>query len=99
MHPPCALSLRVIALSLLAPNLLLADSVDTRDGSRFVGKIATIDAGVVTLDTVAAGEITIKQTEVTAISTDQPISIRLGTGTRVDGTVSTQNGVVQISAA
>lgn len=96
MHPSCALSFRVFALSLFASKLLLADTVDTRDGSRFVGKVLTIDAGVVNLDTVAAGKISIMQTEVTAISTDQPISIRLETGTRFDGTVSTQNGAVQI---
>jgi putative salt-induced outer membrane protein YdiY len=97
MHPYCASNFRILALWLLASNLLLADTVDTKDGSRFVGKVLTIDAGVVSLDTKAAGTITIKQTEVVAISTDQPLSIRLDSGTRVDGTVSTQGVAVQIA--
>lgn len=97
MHSSCALSFRVFTLTLFASKLLLADTVETRDGSRFVGKGVTIDAGVVSLDTVSAGIISIKQSEVTTISTDQPISIRLDTGTKFDGTVSTQNGEVQIA--
>ena len=43
------------------------------------------------------GAFSIKQTEVVAISMDHPISIRLDSGTRVDGTVSTQDGAVQIA--
>ena len=97
MKSPHASGLRALALALLASNLLSADTVDTKDGSRFVGKVTSINAGVVTLDTVSAGTITIKQTEVTAISTAEPVSVRLESGTRIDGTVSTQGGVVQVA--
>lgn len=97
MHSHQALRFRLLVLTLFTSRLLLADTVDTKDGSRYVGKLLAIDAGVVTLDTVAAGKISIKQTEVTAISTEQPISIRLETGARFDGTVSTRDGTVQIA--
>src|ERR1700677_5369697 len=97
MNSSLALGFRALALALFASNLLLADTVETRDGSRFVGKVTSIDAGVVTLDTASAGTITIKQTEVTAIATSGPVSVRLESGTRFDGAVSTQNGVVQIA--
>src|SRR5580658_4112085 len=97
MNSSFAPGFRALALALLASNLLRADTVDTRDGSRFVGKVTSINAGVVTLDTVSAGTITIKQTEVTAIATSGPVSVRLASGSRFDGTVSTQNGVVQVA--
>jgi len=88
---------RAVAIGIFASTSLLADTVDTRDGSRFVGKVLTIDAGVVNIDTLSAGKISIKQSEVTGISTDKPISVRLDTGTRIDGTILTQNGAVQIA--
>src|SRR5665213_2466940 len=97
MKFPLTSGLRTLVLALLASNLLPADTVDTKDGSRFVGKVTSINAGVVTLDTASAGTITIKQTEVTAISTAEPVSVRLESGTRIDGTVSTQGGVVQVA--
>jgi hypothetical protein len=97
MNSSLALGSRALALALVASNLLLADTVETRDGNRFVGKVTSINAGVVTLDTVAAGTISIKQAEVISIETGAPVSVRLQSGTRFDGTVSTQNGVVQVS--
>ena len=97
MNAPFAPFFRAFAVALFASASLLADTVDTKDGSRFVGKVTSINAGVVTLDTVSAGTITIKQTEVTAISTAEPVSVRLKSGTRIDGTVSTQDGQLQVA--
>ena len=96
MNSPLPLGFRVLALAPLSSNLL-ADTVETRDGSRFVGKVTSIDAGVVTIDTVPAGTITIKQTEVTAIATSVPSRSAWSPGPVFDGAVSTQNGVVQIT--
>jgi hypothetical protein len=97
MNAPRALFLRCLAPALLAPGLLLADTVETKDGSRFVGKVLSINAGVVTIDTASAGSISVNQSEVTAIETDKPLAVRLDSGARLDGTVSTSGGAVQIA--
>ena len=76
-----------------------ADVVETKSGARIVGKVTKIDGGAVSVSTDYAGTVTIKQSEVTAISTDAPIAVRLATGTRIDGKVSTSTGAVQITGA
>ena len=78
---------------------LSADVVETKSGARIVGKVPKIDGGAVTVSTDYAGAITIKQSEVTAITTDAPIAVRLASGTRVDGKVSTSAGALQIAGA
>jgi putative salt-induced outer membrane protein YdiY len=76
---------------------LSADVVETRDGARLVGKITKIDGGVVYISTSYAGDLEVKQSEVTALATDAPVSMRLASGTRMDGVVSSSNGVLQIA--
>jgi|ERR1017187_782068 hypothetical protein len=78
---------------------LAADVVETKNGARIVGKITKIDAGSVYVTTDFAGDLTIKQSEVTAITSDQPLSVRLASGTRTQGPIATQNGVLQIAGA
>ena len=73
---------------LLLPSFLWADVVELRGGSRLVGKITRIDGGNVVLATDFAGIVTLKQAEVTAITTDAPVAVRFVNGTRVDGVVS-----------
>ena len=87
----------VFAALLAAP--LSADVVETKNGARIVGKVTKIDAGSVTVATDYAGAVTIKQSEVTAISTDAPVAVRLTSGTRIDGKVATTGGAVQITGA
>ena len=91
-------SLALVAVAFGAANLS-ADVVETKSGARIVGKVTKIDGGAVTVSTDYAGAVTIKQSEVTAITTDAPIAVRLSTGTRVDGKVSTSAGAVQIAGA
>ena len=79
---------------------LFADTVDTKNGARIVGKITKIDDGAVVVATDYAGTITIKQSQVAAIATDAPIAVRLTSGTRVDGKVaSAGGGQIQIVGA
>lgn len=87
----------VVAALLAAP--LAADVVETKSGARIVGKVTKIDGGAVTVSTDYAGAVTIKQSEVTAISTDAPVAVRLTSGTRIDGKVATTGGAVQITGA
>jgi len=79
----------VLALVAFASARLAADVVETSDGSRIVGKIVTIHGGEVSIATDYAGTIKIKQVMVTSITTDRPVAVRLASGTRFDGFVST----------
>ncbi len=83
----------------LSSAVLSADTVETKDGSRLVGTVTKIDGGNVTLLTSYAGEITIKQSDVVSITTDSAVAVRLASGTRTDGKVSTEGGAVKIAGA
>src|SRR3954469_25774013 len=74
----------VVALVAIT-SALFADTVEIKNGARVIGKIGRIDAGTVEIDTTFAGTIKIKQSEVTSITTDAPVAVRLASGTRFDG--------------
>lgn len=74
-------------LLLAAAARLTADVIETRNGARIVGKVAKIDAGSVYVATDFAGDLVIKQSEVTTITTDAPVAVRLASGTRLEGRV------------
>lgn len=75
---------------------LQADVVETNNGAHLVGKITKIANGTVFLNTAYAGEIGIKQSEIASLSTDEALAVRLSSGTRIDGKISTENGTVKI---
>ena len=75
-----------------------ADVVETKNGAKIVGKIVKIADGAVSVDTGFAGTIAIKQSEITSMSTDAAVAVRLDTGTRIDGKISGgANGALQIA--
>lgn len=88
-----------IALAALtAATLVSADVVETKNGSRLVGKVLKIDDSVVLLKTEYAGEIKVKQADVVSVTTDEPLVVRLASGTVLQGTLSgTGEGAVVIS--
>jgi hypothetical protein len=92
------LTLSAIALIAML-GLARADVVETKNGARIVGKVTKIDAGSVSVDTDFAGTLAIKQSEVTSITTDAPVSVRLASGTRIDGKVSGTAGAVTVTGA
>ena len=85
-----------LVATLLGSARLAADIVETRNGARIVGKITKVDAGSVFVTTNFAGDLTIKQSEVAAITTDGPLSVRLADGTRIKGRIGTQDGTLQV---
>ena len=91
-------TLALAAVAFGAANLT-ADVVETKSGARIVGKVSKIDGGAVVVDTSYAGSITIKQSEVAAITTDAPVAVRLATGTRIDGKISGASGSLQIAGS
>ncbi|MDE3083804.1 MAG: DUF481 domain-containing protein [Verrucomicrobiota bacterium] len=76
---------------------LFGDTVDAKNGAHLVGKITKIDGGVVYLKTDYAGDITIKQSEVAGFTTDEPIAVRLASGTRVNGLVTKSGGSLVVA--
>jgi len=89
-----------LAVFSLATCLSLADTVQTRDGSRFTGKITQIDGASVVLNTGFAGDIKIKTGEVVSLSTDAPVNVRLADGTVATGAASmSAPGTLVIAAA
>ena len=89
--------LLALACGALCAAQLSADVVETKDGSRIVGKVSKIDAGTVVVTTSYAGDITINQAEVTGITTDAPVAVRLSDGTRIEGRVSGSAGALQVA--
>jgi putative salt-induced outer membrane protein YdiY len=85
--------------ALVAASRLSADVIETKSGARIVGKIARIEAGSVYVSTDFAGDIVIKQGQVTAITTDAPVGVRLASGAQTEGRIATANGILQIAAA
>jgi len=69
-------------------SVVCADVVETKNGSHLVGKIVKIDESVVLLKTDYAGEIKVKQSDVTSVTTDAPLVVRLASGTVLQGTLS-----------
>lgn len=77
-----------------------ADTVITTDGARLTGSITLIDAGVIHLDTAYAGKLEIKQEQVTSFETDEPVFVRLASGTTMAGPVqSSGQGKLKIQSA
>ena len=88
----------ICSLALFCAARLPADTVDTKSGARIIGKITKIDGGSIVVDTDYAGTVTIKQSQVSSLSTDAPIAVRLASGTRYDGRVSSgADGAVLIA--
>lgn len=84
----------------MSAGVILADVVETKNGSRLVGKVQKIDGSVVVLTTEYAGEIKVKQSDVTSVTTDSPLNVRLQSGTVLQGTLSsTGAGAVVISGS
>jgi len=77
-----------LLLAILAVRSVSADIVETKDGARIVGKVTQIDGSIIVIDTSYAGSIKIKQSEVVAITTDNPANIRLNSGTVLQGTLA-----------
>ena len=72
----------------LGTNLSLADTVVTKDGSKFVGKITQLNATEIVLKTTAAGDVKIKIAEIVSLATDAPVNVRLSNGSVALGPAS-----------
>lgn len=87
------------AVAALAVASASADIVETKNGARIVGKVTKIDDGKVFVTTEYAGDLTIKQSEVSGITTEAPVVVRLTSGTTLAGTVTAEGGALKIAGA
>lgn len=77
----------------------IADTVITEDGATLTGEITLINAGKIHLETTYAGTLEIDQSKVASFSTDQPVYVRLASGSTMSGPVqSTGNGTLKIQS-
>ena len=92
------LTISVALLGLLS-GTLQADQVILLDGLVLKGKLLSIDAGAVKLDTDFAGEIDIRQEKVRSIATDEPVNVQLDPEKFLKGKISQGPGETVITAA
>ncbi len=91
--------LAAIAITLLCvPGNAFADEVFLKNGDRVSGTVVSKTGDVLVLDTKYAGEIKINWADVSGMSTDQTVRIRLDDETLLQGTVSTpgENGLASV---
>jgi len=95
--------LRILAIGALLSSVTarsgFADVVETKNGARLVGKVLSVDGVSVSLSTDYAGTIKIKQGEVVSVSTEEPLNVRLASGTVLKGTVTGSGGGGAIAIA
>jgi hypothetical protein len=77
----------------------IADRVELSDGSVIHGKIVSLEAEKLKMETSFAGVIEIAQATVRVIATDEPINVSLVSGSAVLGQVSPANGRLKVAAA
>lgn len=78
--------------------VLTAGTVQTKDGSVINGKILSVEAGEIKIETSYAGVITVKQGEVASFSSDETINVSTQGGNTFIGTVEGEDGNIKIAA-
>ena len=81
----------IVALSLSLAQIVIADTVITKDGSKLNGTITLIDKGVIHLETPYAGKLQLKQENVVSFESASPLNFRLKDGVSVSGTVTSKD--------
>jgi hypothetical protein len=92
-------TLLLVCLPALFAVGLSADVVETKNGARIVGKVVKFDDGKIIVKTDYAGELAIKQSEVTGVTTDAPIVVRLSSGTTLAGKLTSSGNDLRIDGA
>ncbi|ADE54098.1 DUF481 domain-containing protein [Coraliomargarita akajimensis] len=90
------LAASVASLSTLS---LLGDTVITKDGSTLNGTITLIDKGEIHIETKYAGTVKLKQEEVSTFNTENPMIVRLESGTQMEGPIASgDEGTVELQS-
>ena len=86
--PASPLARLVFCAALLFTFRVSADVVETKNGTRLIGRVISIKNMTVTLSTDYAGEIKVKQDKVISVTTDNPVAVKFEDGSVVVGTLS-----------
>ena len=100
-HQLLATMVRVLAVGAffsLAGSALAADRVELTDGSVVVGKILSVEAGKMKVDTAFAGTIEISQDKIKGFSTDEEVNVENAAGSSILGKVAIADGGVVVTA-
>jgi putative salt-induced outer membrane protein YdiY len=91
-NPPSSLfaTLGVALLCVISP--ARADWVELDNGDRLSGRIDSLTATTLHLDTAYAGTLALPRERISALSTDAPLRVRLSDGTEFDGQLVPVNG-------
>ena len=84
-------------MATLASASAWADVIQTESGASLTGLIARASGGSIELDTGYSGTVKIDQAMVHAITSDNPLHVRLDTGTVLIGTIAPGAQVPMIS--
>jgi hypothetical protein len=76
-----------------------ADRIELADGSVIVGQLVSAEGGKIKVATDFAGTIEVAQAKVRSFATDQPVNVRLDSGSTVQGRVEPASQGVAIVAA
>jgi putative salt-induced outer membrane protein YdiY len=80
-HPPLLLAATLLCVAHVAA----ADQVIFQNGDRLSGKILTMDAGKLEIDTAVAGKVKVEWKQVATFSSDERVELRLADGSTVAG--------------
>ena len=85
--------------SVLLARLTFADQLTLKNGDRVTGKILKKDGAKVTIKSDLMGDVTIPWDAVTAITSDQPLTVVLPGGKSVAGKVSSAEGKMEVATS
>ena len=77
--------------------LCFADRVTLKNGDRLTGTVLQSDGKTLVLHTSAAGDVTIKYSEIQDITTEQELNITLKDGKTLVGPVTTSDGKLEVA--
>jgi putative salt-induced outer membrane protein len=93
----CKLKVFVVVAFLVVSPSLFADQVTLKNGDRLTGTIMKSDGKTLVLHTGAAGDVTIKFSEIDGIKSDQIMHVSLKSGKTAVGPVTTTDGKIEIA--
>ena len=93
----CNLKVFVLFVFLAVSSTLFADQVSLKNGDRLTGTIMKSDGKTLLLHTEAAGDVTIKFSEIDGIKSDQVLHVNLKGGKTAVGPVTTTDGKIEIA--
>ncbi len=80
----------------LSSRTAAADEIRLHNGDRLTGKVLSAQNGKLVIDTPHAGKISVAMEEIAAVTTDEPVTLRLGENEVLTGKIATRDGEVRI---